>query len=174
MKTKIIMATVIGASLLSGAAFAQDQGHGKVTFTGSIIEAPCSIDTKSEDQIVSLGEVANKVLDNGGKSDPKAFHIDLINCDLDTEKNVSVTFTGAEDAGNADMLGITGSAAGAGIVLTDGSGTPIKLGTATSGQVLQDGNNTLAFSAYLQGDSASGTVTPGSFTSVTNFTLKYE
>ena len=39
---KIMMAAVIafGASSFAQAA---DQGHGKVTFTGSIIDAPCSI-----------------------------------------------------------------------------------------------------------------------------------
>ena len=29
---------------------AQDQGHGKITFTGSVIDAPCSIDPNSVDQ----------------------------------------------------------------------------------------------------------------------------
>ncbi|WP_339275245.1 fimbrial protein [Enterobacter asburiae] len=177
MKAKLLIATAISAVLFSGVASAdtfKDQGHGKVTFVGSIIDAPCSIDTKSVNQIVSLGQVANKVLDNGGKSEPKAFHINLKDCELDTQKTVEVTFTGATDANNAAMLGITGSASGAGIMLTDGSGTPITLGQATAGQTLQDGNNTLAFSAYLQGDNASGTVVPGAFTSVTNFTLKYQ
>lgn len=39
---KIMLATVLafGVSSLANAA---DQGHGKVTFTGSIIDAPCSL-----------------------------------------------------------------------------------------------------------------------------------
>jgi type 1 fimbria pilin len=176
MKTnKVLLAAVICSSIFGGFAnAATDMGHGKVTFVGSIIDAPCSIDTKSVDQIVSLGQVANKVLDNGGKSEPKPFQIDLKNCDLGTLKTVQVTFTGAADANSPDMLGITGSASGAGIVLTDGSSTQIKLGEPAAAQTLQDGNNTLAFSAYLQGDDASSTVVPGAFTSVANFTLKYQ
>lgn len=171
---KAILAMSIGLVMVAGAANAAstDQGHGKITFTGSIIDAPCSIAAKDVDQIVPLGEIANKALENGGKSEPHQFDIELVNCDLGTIKTVSSTFTGAADTNDDSMLGITGSASGAGIVLTDGSGKPIVLGTATDGQILQDGTNTLVFSAYLQGDGASSVV-PGTFSSVTNFTLQY-
>ena len=173
MKVKMIAAAVAGFALMSGAAFADDAGHGKVTFEGSIINAPCSVSGKSIDQTITLDQISNKVLDNGGKSEPKPFYIELIDCTVETASTVQVTFTGAADTNNPDMLGITGSASGAGIVMTDGSGKPITLGTATDAQVIQDGNNTLAFSAYVQADTVSGPVTPGTFSSVTNFTLAY-
>jgi len=69
-------------------------------------------------------------------------------------------------------LGISGSAKGATIALTDAAGTPIKLGTAYSAPALHDGSNQLRFAAYLQGDGSSA-VTPGDFTSIANFTLAY-
>ena len=54
------------AAMLSGAVMANanaaDQGHGKVTFTGSIIDAPCSISPDSIDQTVSLGQISNACL----------------------------------------------------------------------------------------------------------------
>ncbi|QSB39144.1 hypothetical protein JTY93_23415 [Pseudomonas hygromyciniae] len=50
------------------------------------------------------------------------------------------------------MLGIAGSAKGASIAITDGTGNLIELGTASSKLTLQDGNNTMLFAAYLQGD----------------------
>ena len=44
----------------------------------------------------------------------------------------------------------------------------------TKEQVLQDGNNTLSFAAYLQGDGDStNVVTEGEFQAVTDFTLAY-
>ncbi len=49
----------------------------------------------------------------------------------------------------------------------------VELGTATDGQGLNDGDNSLKFAAYLQGSSASSAVVPGDFTSVANFTLAY-
>ena len=53
---KIMMAAVIafGASSFTGSR----SGHGKVTFTGSIIDAPCSIAPESIDQTVDLGQVS--------------------------------------------------------------------------------------------------------------------
>lgn len=165
--------TVIAACLAFGAisaANAADMGHGTVTFKGSIIEAPCSISSDSVDQTVQLGQISAAALAAGGESLPKTFKIKLDNCELGALKNVTTTFTGAAGAG--DRLGVTGTAKGASIALTDGANNVIKLGTASLPQTLQDGNNELVLSAYLKGDGA--TVTPGDFTGVTNFTLSYQ
>ncbi|WP_199063790.1 fimbrial protein [Serratia sp. ASV30] len=170
---------VLGVSLAIGVvSFVQaattDPGHGTVTFTGSIIDSPCSIDSESIDQTVDLGQVSNVALSNKGTSTPKNFSIKLEKCNIgDKGKSVTAKFTGAQGS-TAGMLGITGSAKGASIAVTDGNNKLITLGTATDTQILQDGNNTLLFSAYLQGDGASGSVVPGDFESVANFTLDYQ
>lgn len=170
---KIMMAAVIafGASSLAHAA---DQGHGTVTFTGSIIDAPCSIAPETADQTVDLGQVSNLTLKDGGKSTPRNFSIDLESCELDKKKSVSLTFTGASSTANQGRLGITGTAQGASIAITDGTGALIKLGEATNAQSLQNGNNSLSFAAYLQGDNASAAIVPGDFQSVADFTLAYQ
>lgn len=62
---KIVMALVLAFSTVSGAQ-AADQGHGKVTFTGSIIDAPCSITPQSIDQTVDLGQISKEALLSGG------------------------------------------------------------------------------------------------------------
>lgn len=172
---KIMLAAVLAFSASSAVqAASPDQGHGTVTFTGSIIDAPCSITPDTVDQTVKLGEVTKKALENSGTSVPQNFSIKLTQCDTATLKNVSSTFTGAPAVGNPDNLGITGTASGASIVLTDGSGKQIKLGQASAAQRIQDGNNDLVFSAYLKGDGASAALIPGDFTSVANFTLAYQ
>ena len=89
-------------------------------------------------------------------------------------KTVQATFTGAASAGNQNLLGITGTAKGASIAITNGAGEVIVLGQPSPAQILQDGNNTLALSAYLQGDGDTATIVPGSFQSVTDFTLSYQ
>nr|WP_315293293.1 fimbrial protein [Serratia proteamaculans] len=158
---------------------------GTVTFKGSIIDAPCSITPETADQTVDLGQVSNVALTKQGKSTPKNFDIKLDKCDVTTLKNVTATFSGAASAGNADLLGITGTAKGASIAITDGASRVIKLGEATKAQKIQKGNNTLAFAAYLQGDpdvaatTPGGTATPavivpGEFSSVVDFTLAYQ
>lgn len=176
---------VLGVSLAFGiASFAnaaadayKDQGHGTVTFIGSIIDAPCSIDPDTIDQTVNLGQVSNVALaENGGKgtSTPKNFEIRLEKCNIgDKGKSVTAKFTGAE-GGTKGMLGMTGTAKGASIAMTDGKGQLINLGTDTEAQALQNGKNTLMFAAYVQGDGASSAITPGDFKSVANFTLAYQ
>ena len=162
---KIVMALVLAFSTVSGAQ-AADQGHGKVTFTGSIIDAPCSITPQSIDQTVDLGQISKEALLSGGKSTPRNFSIGLENCSFGspaTKNKVQVTFTGMESA-----------AKGASVAITQADGQIIKLGVPTKEQVLQDGNNTLSFAAYLQGDGDStNVVTEGEFQAVTDFTLAY-
>lgn len=172
MKMNKYVLAMVMAFGVSAVANAADQGHGKVTFSGSIIDAPCSIAPESIDQTVDLGQVSNAALADGGKSMPKFFDIKLESCTLATAKNVTTTFTGSADT--AGLLSITGTAKGASVAITDKGGELIKLGTASKGQELQNGNNTLQFAAYLQGASGKDAVVPGDFKAVTDFTLAYQ
>ncbi|WPN65640.1 fimbrial protein [Pseudomonas sp. P9_35] len=152
-----------------------DQGHGSVTFAGSIIDAPCSIAPESIDQVVELGQISNAVLadlDGKGASKPKFFSIKLEGCALTTAKTVKTTFTGA--AGKDNRLGVTGGAKGASIVITDGSGQPIQLGQPTTPHALQNGDNELTFSAFMQGDGNADAIVPGEFKGVVDFSLAYQ
>lgn len=174
---KVALVIAMGLAGIS-AANAADQGHGTVTFKGSIIDAPCSITGDTVDQVVKLGQVANAALENEGTSTPVPFDIKLENCTSDTAKSVQVTFNGAADATDPAILGLTGTASGAGIVIADSSGQQLDLGTPSVAQNLGEGANTLTFAAYLKGDKsggigASSTVVPGDFQSVANFTLAY-
>ncbi|CAI1542634.1 TPA: fimbrial protein [Serratia fonticola] len=169
---------VLAVSLAFGVtAFAQaDDGHGSVTFTGSIIDAPCTIDPDTIDQTVEMGQVSNVALaanKNTGASAPKNFEIRLEQCDISTKKSVTATFTGIK-GGTTGLLGLTGTARGASLAMADSGGRLIELGKATVVQELLTSNNTLEFSAYLQGDGASTAIVPGSFKGVTNFTLAYQ
>lgn len=172
-KALLAVAVVFGMSSLAHAA---DEGHGKVTFKGSIIDAPCSISPESVDQTVELGPISNVALKDGGQSTPRNFSIQLENCSFGSpaEKNkVAVTFSGMESAADNGLLGITGNAKGASVAITDGSGAIIELGKPTKDQILQDGNNTLSFAAYMQGDGESATITEGDFQATADFTLAY-
>ncbi|SNY75335.1 fimbrial protein [Enterobacter sp. CC120223-11] len=169
---KIVLGLTMTFSLIS-MANAADSGHGTVTFTGSVTEAPCSIDPENVDQTIELGQVSAAALSKGGKSSPQNFTIKLTNCDISEKKSVSAKFTGAE-GGTQGSLGITGTAKGASIGITDGSGNVIALNKDSAVQNMQAGNHDLTFAAYLQGDAVDGEVTPGDFKGVTNFTLAYQ
>lgn len=197
----------VGVSSFGVYAANNEVGGGSITFTGSIIDAACSISPDFEDQEVSLGQIASAQLENGGKSTPRTFSIQLENCSLaadtgtgngaddgaggnnddddDTDtpgaasrataaNTVSVTFNGAADSTNPDLLGLSGNASGAGVAITDAGGSILKLGTPSSAFNLTEGRNTLDFAAYLQGAGRSTAIETGEFTSIANFTLNYE
>ncbi|HAS1787413.1 TPA: type 1 fimbrial protein [Enterobacter cloacae] len=174
--TKWAWALGMTTTVLVGQVQAADQGHGKVTFTGAIIDAPCSITPDTIEQTVDLGEISNKALANGGKSRPRPFDIKLESCDLAglTDKTVTITFTGSESRAQPGYLALVGTASGAAIGITNDNGTNIPLGTPSSVTKTQQGDNTLTYAAYLQGNGATSSVVPGEFTSVANFTLAYQ
>lgn len=171
---KTMLAAAMGLFMIGGAANAADQGSGTVRFHGSIIDAPCSIDSTSVDQTVELGEVALHVLANNGKSKPVEFPIKLVDCDSSTASSVTATFSGTPSTANADLLAIVGTAEGAAIGLTNEGGTALPLGTASSPTTIGGSTATMLFAAYLQGTGASGTIVPGEFTSIATFTLAYQ
>ncbi|MFQ9948740.1 MAG: hypothetical protein ACLRXB_02160 [Escherichia coli] len=70
--------SMFATALLSGVAFnalADDpnQGSGKITFKGEVIDAPCSI-APGDDQTINLGEVADTVLKSGRISSCRCHH----------------------------------------------------------------------------------------------------
>ena len=174
MNNALLAAAVILG--MSSVAHAADQGHGKITFTGNIIDAPCSISSDSVDQTIELGQISNAKLKDGGHSTAKNFEIKLEDCSFGTEaaKNkVQVTLSGMESVAGNGLLGMSGTAKGASLAITQANGEIIKLGKPTTEQSLQSGKNTLNFATYVQGDGASAVITEGDFTAVTDFTVAY-
>jgi len=174
---KLASVLLLSMGMMAAGANAADQGHGKVTFTGSIIDAPCSITPETADQTVLLGQVASHVLKDGGTSAPKNFTIDLENCDFGddgaTSNSVAVTFSGTASTLDSTLLGLTGEASGAGVAIADESGTALDVGTPSSLYKLAGTNPSLGFTAYLKGISGE-TITTGDFESVANFTMDYQ
>lgn len=170
---KIMLAAVMTLGTMS-MANAANQGMGSVTFKGSIIDAPCSIEPESLDQTVKLGDIASAQLKNGGKSTPQDFLIKLVGCDVATAKDLTTTFTGAESEAAPGLLAMKGSARGASIAINDIDGKLLPLAKASKAIKIENGHTNLRFSAHLQGDGASAAITPGEFTSVADFTLAYQ
>lgn len=182
MKLKSIAVATVAALGFMSTAMA-DEGHGKITFFGSVIDAPCSIKAGDEEQRIDLGQVSSAALENQGTSTPVPFYINLENCKIGTDgtKNkVQVTFTGAaatiptDENDSSKLLGITGTAKGVGVAMTtQNTSEVISLGKPTDEQTLTDGNNTLAFAAYVQADGSGTTIVEGNFEAVTDFRLSY-
>lgn len=181
------LAVTIGLSLAMTTQ-AAEQGHGKVTFKGEIVDAPCSIAPESVDQVVYLGQISNSSLFAQGESTPKPFTIELEDCDFDSSaynNDVSITFSGSTvDLGNSiTALGVTGfggdeNAANVGIIISSAAeNKAIEFGAEQNiNDILQPGYNTLNYSAYLKTNSGITSVNQvplGEFQGITNFTLTY-
>lgn len=78
-----------------------------------------------------MGQISNKALQNTGKSTARPFYIKLENCDVSslTNKTVTTTFTGMSSKAQPKNLALVGQAAGAALVITNGDGASIALGS---------------------------------------------
>ncbi|HAX4850916.1 fimbrial protein [Escherichia coli] len=174
-KIKTVMAGAIAMALVSfGANAAENQGQGVVNFKGTVIDAPCGIDSDSVDQTVDFGKVTKSHLANGGISQ-KNFSILLTHCYPSTlNKGVAVTFTGSTVNGAPTELATAGPTNTA--IVINGHGGDITFGTATDFIQLPSGDNTsfpLNFEAMLK-QATGKAVAEGDFTAVANFSLSYE
>ncbi len=170
---KTAMAGAVAMALMSFGANAAT-GQGTVTFTGSVIDAPCSIASESADQSIDFGQISLSHLNGGGVSEAQPLKIRLLNCDVTglTNKKVTVAFSGLlSGAANPTELPTTGGTGTA--VVVNGYGSDVQFdGTATGGITIADGSNTLNFSSWVK-KATGGTLAEGEFTAVTNFMLAY-
>lgn len=176
---KSVIAGAVAMAVVSFGANAAPQGQGKVTFNGTVVDAPCGIDAQSADQSIDFGQVSKVLLNNGGTSTPKSFDIKLTDCDITNYKagnkagTVSLTFSGVQ--AGTDMLQTVGSTNTA-ILITDPHGKAVKFdgATATGVSSLVDGDNTIHFTALVKKDTSGGDVAEGAFSAVANFNLTYQ
>ncbi|HAO9088966.1 TPA: type 1 fimbrial protein [Escherichia coli] len=171
---KSIVACAVAMAMLSFGANAADQGHGKVNFKGSIINAPCGIAPESADQSIDFGQISKAHLNNGGISTKKDVDIKLVNCEFGDPaagNTVSVTFSGTT-VGTADTLGLSDTNAVIKMTGQDGKYVQFDGKTASNTTALMNGDNTLHYQAWVQ--KGTQAVTEGDFTAVANFTLAYK
>lgn len=188
-KTILAVATT---ALLSGLSFtaaaADNQGSGKITFTGEVISAPCSITPGDENQSIELGEVADSVLNSGKNSLPVDVTIHLQDCILSTSTGgntttidkVKVTFTSAStDTTDTSLMkntldGNIGGATGVGVRLLDSGSNKVELGKVIDVSFpTSNSYQELNFKARMEPVSGI-TATPGNVQAQANYVLDYK
>lgn len=152
---------------------------GKITFTGSIDSAPCSIKPgdDGDNQNIPMGGISDIGLASGGFSAPQLIKIELTGCTLATQTKAITTFTGTETtlAEYAGSYHLGGSAKGAALHIRNMDGTIIKIGTPAADQAIVNGDNTLTYEAIIQGaaDQTVNPTVPGTFNVPVNFKIEY-
>lgn len=202
MRNKILLAMATAGAMMYGAsafAAAGDPptigpfGTGTVTFTGTITNAPCNIQTGDEALSVNFGQVSYRALKTADAVDDataKQFTIHLQNCEFDKDNSTSgnsvglmskvqIAFSGTPAASSKKAF-ISGSNQNLGVQIigTDGNAiTPASapdFGTANAAIQLQPGDTSLNYTAKLMNVGAANSVTPGAFSIPVNYTLKYQ
>ncbi|ECO1514158.1 fimbrial protein [Salmonella enterica subsp. arizonae] len=203
MRNKIILAMAAAGMMYGASAFAAVDhtagpfGQGKVTFTGTITNSPCDIQTGDEDMTVKFGQISYRSLKEENAADtadvqPVTIH--LQNCAFDSNagadkdtnpflmSKVRVKFTGNTAPGSADVAypnpSGPGMAGGVGVQLLDSTMKVLKPSdlesTGTTPQQLRNGNNEINLFAQLINLGAEDSVTPGTINIPLNYTLTYE
>ncbi|EAY8076957.1 long polar fimbrial protein LpfA [Salmonella enterica] len=92
---KIVLAMATAGMMCCTSAFAApiattDAGGGTITFSGSVIDAPCSIVPESQNIQVKLGQISMKSLDSANSySDAVPVTINLTGCSFEAPTNTS-------------------------------------------------------------------------------------
>ncbi|AHG21159.1 fimbrial protein [Chania multitudinisentens RB-25] len=125
---------------------------GLMRFQGEVIAETCTVETKDQHLMVSMGHVTTDRFQLAGdEADPVLFDLHLQNCNPTVSRNVGVIFHGMADKNNPEMLSVgdePGVATGVAVALFDNRGRFIPLNTAPRYWVpLQDGPLTLHFVA---------------------------
>jgi type 1 fimbria pilin len=163
MGKKLLLAVAMTA-IVSGSAFADDQGSGKIKFKGVVIDAPCNIAPDSVDKEVDIN------LENCQLDDPAD--------ETDTPiTKVDVTFTSAAtDATDTSLMSNTyaSGAQNVGVRLLDNAEANITLGAANEVALLAGSTTqTLHFKALME-VLAGKTATAGQVEATANYVLMYK
>ncbi|EDR9714026.1 fimbrial protein [Salmonella enterica subsp. diarizonae] len=199
MRNKIILAMAAAGMMCAIPAFAgvisppTDSGNGTITFSGSVIEAPCTISPVSQNILVDLGQVSTASLTEDGKTspDPAKIEISLRGCAFEETANfagVPGTDPGQKSKVDVEFSNLIAVEATKGTIkntaadpatnvniqlLRSDKTTPFNLTTGavdTTATQLTPGNNTVTFWARMI---ASGKATHGNVGATITYKLKY-
>lgn len=185
MLKKTLLATATAAALIGpAAAFAADFGQGTITFTGAVLDAPCSIPAADTNQTIDLGQISkNDLTANGNFSATLPIEIHLTGCNftMSTGANpapqltkLKIAFAGTfSDATKAILTNTApNGAANVGIQIVDNAGKVIS-STPAAEQTLAAGNlNTLRYGVRLI-NTGTAAATAGKVGAQVVFTLTY-
>ena len=180
---KSVIAGAVAMAVVSfgvNAAPTIPQSQGEVAFKGTVVDAPCGIETQSARQEIDFGQISKSFLQEGGETQPKDLNIKLVNCDITAFKQgqaakngkVQLSFTGPQVTGQAEELATNGGTGTAIVVQAAGKNVSFD-GTAGDAYPLKDGDNVLHYTALVK-KANGGTVSEGAFSAVATFNLSYQ
>ncbi|WP_269935009.1 fimbrial protein [Serratia liquefaciens] len=191
MKKTLLAASLFASAFFAATAMAVTVPGGTLNFVGTVVDAACAVaagqdGTNSTVQMgqVTLRSMGTTTTTSGTTSTTytagtrangtQPFKIVLSACDTTVQKNAAITFKGIPAIGNTKVLSVStgaGTAQGIGLQIYGSDGAAIDLGSATAPITLNDGENSLNFSA----DYITTNTTPkaGQANATATFTVTY-
>lgn len=167
-------------ALLLGAVFIlpdDEVAASNLTLKGALVTAACNIKAGDEALAIDLGAVTNADLYLYTRTVGKTFQINLEDCDTGISNSVTTTFSGNESTQLPGFLALNGAGdQGVAIGLETLTDKPLPLNMVSDKQVLSNGNNVIAFKAFIKAEPqaiANKSITAGTFTAISTFTLDY-
>lgn len=184
MKKKVLLSAsllLVAAINVAHAADSTDD-QGTVTFTGTIINPPCQVDTNSEDVQVPFTPLGTNAFAGIGEeaSQVQPFAIKLTNCPAKTK--VNLTFAGDTATENTQLKATTaGADTGVGIVVYGADASTAKVvfdDQANSAFAQTTGTEekndlTFNFTSKVVATVAPASIKGGGFTATTTYTIYY-
>lgn len=174
------MDNTLKATLIAGASLfcfhpAAQAADGTINFTGEIIASGCDVNGGPAPTInVNLGRVAASTFHAvGDTASPTPFTISLTDCPP-ALTSASVKFDGNVDSVNSDLLAITGTATGVGVLIADDRAVEIPVfGESHTYPIDAESHSVdMGFTARLE--STDAVVGEGLITAVSQFTINYQ
>lgn len=163
---------------VSGSAQAQDQGHGRVSMEGTIVDTPCAIDVPDREQTIDMGAVPVGQIIRDGHGPMRPFSIRLVDCSLtplmpgNTRPDWAhfrVTFDGA--TAHDRLFSVSGGSRGVGLKIVDHDGMVAVPGEPMPAGQLLAGDIDLNYTLQLVGDHQS--LRAGTYRTTIRFKLDY-
>ncbi|AUI88456.1 hypothetical protein BS333_19205 [Vibrio azureus] len=176
LMNKLLISTIVSAAISSFTVNASGE-PGKINFEGSVTNTPCGISADSLNQTVDFGQVSRANLMHGGNSERQEFEIKLVNCQIENENKVAVTFRGDVSEENHGELLAHGDAGDVVIKMFTEGEQQIQLGEELDPTEIGPSNsymNTLHFYAVAAKRTGIYGVLDGNFSGEATFTLRYE
>lgn len=132
MKLRFISSALAAALFAATGSYAAVVDGGTIHFEGELVNAACSVNTDSADQVVTLGQYRTDIFNAVGNTSALIpFTIQLNDCDPVVAANAAVAFSGQADAINDNLLAIASStntttATGVGIEILDNTSAILK------------------------------------------------
>lgn len=141
---------------------------------GTLVSQSCNLDLGDENQEIKFGSIVNTYLYEHRRSQVRKIEFHIKDCNINTIKSANISFSGTESNSLPGLLSVVG-VDGIAIGIEDLAGNIVKINGVGQRWQINQQESTLSVNSYVQANpSGTENITPGSFSAVATFNIKYQ